>query len=83
MSRCFWNLERKISDRTKITAPIWNYHFELMCDASDYVFSLVWGYRKDKKKLHVTTKKVLLAIVFALEKFRSYPIGIKVVIYTC
>lgn len=26
-------------------------------------------------------KKVVLAIVFALEKCRSYPIGIKVVIY--
>lgn len=77
--------------------PDWNEPFEIMCDASDYTVGAVLGQRKDKK-LHViyyasrtldeaqmnyaTTEKELLAIVFALDKFRSYLVGAKIVIYT-
>ena len=66
-------------------------------DASDYAIGAVLGQRKDKKP-HViyyasrtlnstqmnytTTEKELLAIVFALDKFRSYLIGSPVVCFT-
>ena len=70
--------------------PDWNQPFEIMCDAIDYAVGAVLGQRKDKK-LHAiyyasrtldeaqinyaTTEKELLAIVFAIDKFRSYLVG--------
>jgi hypothetical protein len=68
-----------------------------MCDTSDYAVGAVLGQRRDKifhaihyasKVLneaqvnYATTEKELLAIVYALEKFRAYLIGSKVVVYT-
>jgi len=68
-----------------------------MCDASDYVVSAVLGQRKNKffhaiyyasKVLnenqvnYSTTEKELLDVIFALEKFRSYLIGSKVIVFT-
>jgi len=68
-----------------------------MCDASDYAVGVVLGQQKDKmfhsiyydcKVLndaqvnYATTEKELLAIVYALEKFWSYLVGSKIVIYT-
>ena len=68
-----------------------------MCDASDYVVGAILGQRKNKvfhvihyasKVLneaqinYATTKKELLAVVYALEKYRSYLIGSKVVVFT-
>jgi len=77
--------------------PDWNQPFEIMCDASDYAVGAVLGQRKDKK-LHAiyyanrtldeaqinyaTTEKELLAIVFAIDKFCSYLVGSKIIIYT-
>ena len=78
-------------------APDWSKNFELMCDASDYAVGAVLGQRHDKvfhaihyasKVLnkaqlnYATTEKEMLAIVFALEKFRSYLIGSRVIIFT-
>jgi len=76
----FESLKEKLT-----TAPDWNHSFELMCDESDYVVGAVLGQRKGKlfyvihyatKMLndthsnYITTEKELLAIVYALEKFR-------------
>ena len=68
-----------------------------MCDASDYAIRAVMGQQRNKV-LHViyyasrtlidaqlnyaTTEKELLAIVFAFDKFCSYLIGTKVIVYT-
>lgn len=90
-------LKEKLTSAPIIIAPDWNINFELMCDASDYAVGAVLGQRKNKifhaihyasKVLneaqinYATTEKELLAIVYALEKFRSYLIGSKVIIYT-
>ncbi|CAN6573248.1 unnamed protein product [Malus baccata var. baccata] len=80
-----------------ITPLDWSIPFELMCDASDYALGAVLGQRKNKLP-HViyyasrtlndaqlnysTTEKELLAVVFALDKFRSYLIGTKVIVFT-
>ncbi|OMO55303.1 Integrase, catalytic core [Corchorus capsularis] len=68
-----------------------------MCDASDVALGVVLGQRKDKK-LHViyyaskmlndaqlnyaTTEKEFLAVVYAFDKFRSYLVGSKAIVYT-
>jgi hypothetical protein len=78
-------------------APDWSLPFELMCDASDFAVGAVLGQKKDKKP-HViyyasktlndaqlnytTTEKELLAVVFALDKFRSYLVGSLVIVFT-
>ncbi|KAD5961654.1 hypothetical protein E3N88_13127 [Mikania micrantha] len=68
-----------------------------MCDASDYVVGAVLGQQVDKKLVaiyyasktlsdvqfnYTTTEKKLLVMVFALDKFRSYLWGSKVIIYS-
>jgi hypothetical protein len=68
-----------------------------MCDASDYAMGAVLGQTKDKKHHaiayasrtwtgpqlnYVTTKKELLTVIFDINKFRSYLVGVKVIVYT-
>jgi hypothetical protein len=68
-----------------------------MYDASDFAVGAVLGQCKDKKHHaiayasktligpqlnYATTKKELLTVVFAIDKFRSYLVGAKVIVYT-
>ncbi|XP_020250927.1 uncharacterized protein LOC109828314 [Asparagus officinalis] len=77
--------------------PDWNLPFEVMTDASDYAVGAVLGQRKNKivhaiyyasrtldeaQVNYATTEKELLAVVFAFDKFRSYLVGSKVIVYT-
>ena len=80
-----------------IKAPNWELPFEIMCDASNYAVGAVLG-QKEGRASHViyyaskildgaqqnysTTEKELLAIVYALEKFRQYLLGTKVIVYS-
>ncbi|CAN6557527.1 unnamed protein product [Malus baccata var. baccata] len=93
----FNQLKELLTTTPIIVPPDWSLPFELMCDASDYALGAVLGQRKDKKP-HViyyasrtlndaqlnysTTEKELLAVVFALDKFRSYLIGTKIIVFT-
>ncbi|CAN6560657.1 unnamed protein product [Malus baccata var. baccata] len=93
----FNQLKELLTTAPIIVPPYWSLPFELMCDASDYALGAVLGQRKDKKP-HViyyasrtlndaqlnysTTEKELLAVVFALDKFRSYLIGTKIIVFT-
>ena len=75
----------------------WSLPFELMCDASDYAVGAVLGQRKEGKPYviyyasrtlnsaqmnYTTTEKELLAVIFALDKFRSYLIGSPTVVFS-
>ncbi|XP_047170108.1 uncharacterized protein LOC124838525 [Vigna umbellata] len=95
--KAFDALKSKLVSALVVVALDWNRNFELMCDASDYTIGVVLGQRK-KKVFHIiyyaskvlndaqlnyaTTEKEFLVIVYALEKFRPYLIGSKVIIYT-
>jgi hypothetical protein len=80
-----------------IQPPKWGVPFEIMCDTSNYAAGVILGQHVDKLP-HViyyasrtlndtqlnysTTMKELLAVIFALDKFRSYLLGSKVIIYS-
>jgi hypothetical protein len=68
-----------------------------MCNASDYAIGAVLGQIKDKRHHassyasktvtgpqfnYATTEKELLAVVFTIDKFRSYLVEAKVIVYT-
>jgi len=68
-----------------------------MCDASDYVVGTVLGQIKDQIRHaiayasktmigaqlnYATTEKEILDVVFAIDKFRSYLVGAKIIVYS-
>ncbi|GJR68110.1 reverse transcriptase domain-containing protein [Tanacetum coccineum] len=86
-----------ITEAPILIAPNWDQPFEIMCDASDYAIGAVLGQRIEKhfRPIHyasktmteaetnyTTTEKEMLAVVYAFEKFRSYLIMNKSVVYT-
>ncbi|BBN70473.1 transposable element gene, partial [Prunus dulcis] len=88
----FNKLKELLTSAPIMQPPDWNFPFELMCDASDYAVGAVLGQRvhnvphaiyyasrtlNDAQLNYSTTEKELLAVIFALEKFRSYLIGTK------
>ncbi|XP_051147538.1 uncharacterized protein LOC127262769 [Andrographis paniculata] len=77
-SKAFRVLKEKLTSASIISAPVWSEPFELMMDASDYAVGIVLGQQKN----YTTTKKELLAIVSAFEKFRQYLIGSKTIVHT-
>nr|GEV70245.1 reverse transcriptase domain-containing protein [Tanacetum cinerariifolium] len=93
----FQTLKRKLTEAPILTAPNWDMLIELMCDASDFAISAVLGQRQEKhfRPIHyasktmteaesnyTTTEKEMLAVVYAFEKFRSYLIMNKSIVYT-
>ncbi|XP_058185723.1 uncharacterized protein LOC131302946 [Rhododendron vialii] len=95
--RAFEKLREALSTAPIMQSPNWSLPFEIMCDASDFAVGTVSGQRVDKvphaiyyasKTLsgaqlnYTTTEKELLAVVFSLDKFRSYLLGSKVIVHT-
>jgi len=90
-------LKEKLISAPIMVVPNWELPFELMCDASDTAVGAVLGQRRNKtfqpiyyasktltdaQQNYTTTEKELLAVVFAFDKFRSYLILSKVVVFT-
>nr|GFC24829.1 reverse transcriptase domain-containing protein [Tanacetum cinerariifolium] len=95
--KAFRTLKDRLTEASILIAPNWDKPFELMCDASDYAVGAVLGQRIEKhfrpihyasktmnqaKANYTTTKKEMLTVVYAFEKFRSYLIMNKSIVYT-
>ncbi|GJU72292.1 reverse transcriptase domain-containing protein [Tanacetum coccineum] len=96
-TRTVMGWREKLTCALVIVSPNWNLPFELMCDASDFAVGAVLG-QKDGKNFHpiyfasktlnpaqqkyTVTKKALMAVIFAFEKFRSYLILSKTIVHT-
>ena len=93
----FQTLKTGLVSAPIIVAPEWSKEFELMCDTSDYTVGAVLGQQRDKvfhaiyyasKVLndaqlnYATIEKEIITIVYALEKFISYLVGSRVIIFT-
>ena len=93
----FTKLKNMLVSPPIMRSPNWDLPFEIMCDASDYAIRAMLGQREDKKAFviyyasktldsaqanYTTTEKKFLAVVFALEKFRSYIVSSPVTIFT-
>ncbi|GKB38120.1 reverse transcriptase domain-containing protein [Tanacetum coccineum] len=90
-------LKKKLTEAPILVAPDWDLPFEIMCDASDFAVGAVLGQRKNKyfQPIHyasktlsyaqthyTTTEKELLVVVYAFEKFWSYLVLSKTIVYT-
>nr|GEX83765.1 reverse transcriptase domain-containing protein [Tanacetum cinerariifolium] len=95
--QAFRTLKEKLTEAPILIAPNWDQPFELMYDASDFAVGAVLGQRVEKhfRPIHyasktmtqaesnyTTTEKEMLAVVYAFEKFRSYLIMNKSIVYT-
>ncbi|GKC23126.1 reverse transcriptase domain-containing protein [Tanacetum coccineum] len=95
--QAFQTLKKKLTKAPILIAPDWDLPFELMCDASDFSIGAVLGKRHEKhirliyyasktmneaESHYTTTEKEMLAVVYAFEKFRSYLILDKSIVYT-
>ncbi|GKA15569.1 reverse transcriptase domain-containing protein [Tanacetum coccineum] len=93
----FQTLQKKLTEAPILIVPDWDLPFELMCDASDFAIGAVLRQRKTKhfQPIHyasktmtdaqvhyTTTEKELLAVVYAFEKFWSYLVLSKSIVYT-
>nr|GEU66565.1 reverse transcriptase domain-containing protein [Tanacetum cinerariifolium] len=93
----FQTFKRKLTKAPILIARDWDIPFELMCDASEFAIGAVLGQRQEKhfrpihyasktmteaKSNYTTTEKEMLAVVYAFEKFRSYLILNKSIVYT-
>jgi hypothetical protein len=93
----FHTLKGALVSALIIQPPDWHLPFEIMYDASGYAIGAVLVQSKDTKHYaisyasntltgpqlnYATTEKELLAVVFAIKKFRSYLVGAKVIVYT-
>nr|GEZ35989.1 reverse transcriptase domain-containing protein [Tanacetum cinerariifolium] len=93
----FQTLKRKLTEAPILIAPDWDMPFELMCDASDFAIGAVLGKRQDKhfnpihyasktmteaESNYTTTETEMLAVVYPFEKFWSYLIMNKSIVYT-
>nr|GEV21580.1 reverse transcriptase domain-containing protein [Tanacetum cinerariifolium] len=93
----FQTPKKKLTEAPILVALDWDLPFELMCDASDFSIGVVLGQRKtkhfqpihyacktmtDAQAHYTTTKKELLAVVYAFEKFQPYLVLSKSIVYT-
>ncbi|KAK8957009.1 hypothetical protein KSP39_PZI000778 [Platanthera zijinensis] len=93
----FHSLKQSLISSPIIISPDWSLPFTIMYDASNFAVGVVLGQVRDKvfhtiyyasKTLidaqvnYITTEKELLSVIFTFDKFRSYLVTSKVIVYT-
>ncbi|XP_039118629.1 uncharacterized protein LOC120254620 [Dioscorea cayenensis subsp. rotundata] len=93
----FLTLKKKLVEGLIIVSPDWNLPFELICDASDFAmkagswatlgehFHPIYYASKtlnDAHENYTTPEKEMLAVVFAFDKFHSYLVLSKLIVFT-
>ncbi|GJX98900.1 reverse transcriptase domain-containing protein [Tanacetum coccineum] len=96
-NKAFETLKEKLMNAPIMVSPNWSLPFELMCDASDFAIGAALGQREEKhfrpihfasktmnsaQQNYMVTEKELLVVVFAFDKFRSYLVLSKTVVFT-
>ncbi|GJU39603.1 reverse transcriptase domain-containing protein [Tanacetum coccineum] len=89
--------KEKLTNASIMVSPDWSQPFELMCDASDFAVGAVLGQQEGKnfhpihfanktpnnaQHNYTITEKELLVIVLAFDKFRSYLVLSKTIVFT-
>ena len=95
--RSFEELKTYLTTAPIVRAPNWQLPFEVMCDVSDLAIGAVLGQREGGKpyvvyyanktlneaqRNYTTIEKELLAVVYALDKFRAYLVRFDIIIFT-
>ena len=95
--KSFDDLKAYLATAPIVRAPNWKLPFEVMCDASDMAIGAVlrqWEGGKpyvvyyesktlnEAQRNYTTTEKELLAVVYALDKFRAYLVGSDIIVFT-
>ena len=96
--RAFNKLKELLLTSPPIIQPLgWNLPFEIICDDNDHAVGVVLGQRVGKigyaiyyasrvlngiQLNYSTTKKELLTVIVALEKFRPHLLGVKVIVFS-
>nr|GEV64281.1 reverse transcriptase domain-containing protein [Tanacetum cinerariifolium] len=93
----FQTLKRKLTEALILIAPDWELPFELMCNASDFAIGVILRQLQEKhfRRIHYASKtmteaesnyttmeKEMLVVVYAFDKFHSYLIMNKTIMYT-
>jgi hypothetical protein len=78
----FRTLKNALVSAPIIQPPDQSQTFEIMCDTSDYAVYYASKTLSGPQLNYATTEEELLAVVFAFEKFRSYIVNLKVIVYT-
>ena len=95
--KSFEELKAYLTTAPVVRASNWQFPFEVICDASDLAIGVVLGQREGGKpyvvyyvsitlneaqRNYTTTEKELLAMVYALDKFRAYLVVSNIIIFT-
>ena len=95
--KSFEELKAYLTTAPIVRAPNWKLPFEVMYDVSDLAIGAVLGQREEGKpyvvyyasktlneaqRNYTTTKKEILAVVYASDKFRAYLVGSDIIIFT-
>nr|GEW13880.1 reverse transcriptase domain-containing protein [Tanacetum cinerariifolium] len=95
-NKAFETLKEKLTNAPIMVSPNWSLPFELICDANNFAVGAVLGQHEEKhfqpihyasktlnnvQKNYTVPEKELLVVVFAFDKFRSYLVLSKTVVF--